>query len=169
MNLKQVIGKIQTAEKNVEFNFLVIGENLSNIKEITKLEKFEEIIKDNFKFGVSTAYAMLKVWNNREQLDFGKYGFWKAHELVKIADEQERREFEDSFKPEERSVREVREDIKLFKTNKNIENDNIEDYSHCTEFMFLVKKVQNQTEILKDNLKIIENLWDGIQVAHKDK
>lgn len=184
---EQEVGKIKTAEKNLEFNFLLIGQNLQVIKDGFKSrEKFEELVNECFKFSVDKAYALVRIYKNRDYLDFKKYGCWKGFEIIKLKEEEEMREFEKTFKPEERPIIQVRQDIKQFKALKavkavkavkasSVETSQLgrpeqkeEDYSGCIVYRNYVMDARRQVLALKENFNILRNMKQGLLISQKD-
>ena len=161
---KKVIEEVKEDEKDIGCKFLRIGERLEWLSgDVTTKQEFDEIVRENFKMSVETAYAMIRVWKNRKFIDLEKYGFWKAHEIIKIADEDERHEFEEKYNPEIKPIREVREDVKEFKESKKPKQDS----EFCLKFMKKVREAKFDLDNLRNKIAELKGMYQAVIISHK--
>mgnify|MGYP001613079480 CR=1 FL=1 len=114
--------KAQELEKNLTKNFIELGRILAELRtsEVHTEDEFKEKVDEYLKCGVTRAYTLIRIWEHRDSIDFEKYGMWKADEILKVKDEQDRKEFESTLEQKD-SIEDIKEKRNEFMESKKWE------------------------------------------------
>jgi|TARA_R100001530_G_scaffold2717_1_gene4396 hypothetical protein len=87
--ITQRIGRVQTAEKNIQLNFWIIGSELVEIKDATQHGEFEKLIEDNFTFNKRTAQRFMLISRKYKNDNVSHLGLRNALDLIEHVPEEE--------------------------------------------------------------------------------